>query len=370
MLAQALQTATYPVIFLNTIGLSVEIQKNRELIEATFSKGCKPIVAVTMASSRQGRSVVRHLSRKGVFHIRAITRNPLGNIAQDLSRLPNVEVIKGDLLDKESLRLCFEGVYGVFGNTTPTKGWVIGRGSMVKDYELEQGRNLVEIVKGFIESGSLKHFVFSSICKPMDPLKNHPAPGHFSTKWSIEEYINVEGITEFTTVLRPASYFENFDIDLPGLQISERFFPGVVKRDKPWQTIAVDDIGLWTMAAFLNPSRLLGKSLNLANEEFSGHEMASLLNQLRSKNNQKVRYLMIPRPIIRLLEHDIGIMADWIERTGYGADIKQLRLLANELGITMTSLTRWLSSGNLNSNRKVLKALQPMSLQSFGSAVN
>ena len=56
---------------------------------------------------------------------------------------------------------------------------------------------------------------------------------------------------------------------------------------------------------------------------------------------------MIPRPLINFLEHDIAIMADWIERTGYGVEMAKLKILSTELGIRMTSLEQWLE-GNIS----------------------
>ncbi len=295
-----------------------------------------------MATSKQGTSVVKHLSQTGRFQIRAITRDPSSEKALFLSKLPNVEVLRGDLLDKESLKKCFIGVYGIFGNTTPTKGWLIGRGSMDKDYELEQGRNLIDIVSSLEKEGNLKHFIFSSICKAKDPLKSEPAPSHFSNKWLIEDYIKINKLQDITTFLRPVSYFENFNSDLPGLHIKQNMFPGIVSPKKPWQTIAVDDIGLWAMAVFLNPKKFLGEELNIAGEELTGEEMASTFNQLEGNQSKKTKYFMIPKFILNLIEHDISIMASWIERAGYGADLKKLKTLENELGITTTSLKNWL----------------------------
>ncbi|AAP99706.1 MULTISPECIES: NmrA/HSCARG family protein [Prochlorococcus] len=303
----------------------------------------KPVIAVTMATSRQGVSVVNHLSKSNLFSIRAITRDPLSQGSKQLAKLPNVQVLEGDLLEPQSLEKCFAGVYGVFGNTTPTKGWALGRGSIVREYELQQGRNLVDVLKRTIEEGSLKHFVFSSVCKAKDPLKSDPAPSHFSNKWSIEEYIFVNGLKEFSTILRPVSYFENFDSDLPSVKISEKSFPGVVKGDKVWQTIAVDDIGLWANAIFKKPRKFLGQALNLAGAELTGNEMAEAWQKVQGYDSQSVRYSMVPRTLMNFIEHDIAQMASWIERAGYGANLQELHELADELGITMTSFTSWLN---------------------------
>ena len=181
-----------------------------------------------------------------------------------------------------------------------------------------------------------------SMDKAKDPLQNDPAPGHFSSKWDIEDYLINNGLKEITTIIRPCSYFENFDGDLPGLKITETTFPGVVSKNKKWQTIAVKDIGHWSKAIFSNPSKFIGESLNLAGEELTGVEMAQLLQRLRGDKAKKVKYLMAPRSFLRVFVHDIGIMADWIERTGYGADLIKLKKLAEEENVKITSLSSWL----------------------------
>tara|TARA_Y100001968_G_C19439290_1_gene761624 strand:- start:1005 stop:1952 length:948 start_codon:yes stop_codon:yes gene_type:complete len=303
-------------------------------------KDQKPIIAVTMSTGLQGQGVVKNLSQRNCFSIRAITRNPYSQKALQLAKLSNVEIVKGDLLDENSLTKCFEGAYGIFGNTTPTKGWK----PLVREYEMEQGRNLINVVKKTRAKGQLKHFVFSSICKAKDPINNEPSPGHFSSKWDIEEYLIKNGLKEISTIIRPASYFENFEGKLPGLKISETFFPGVVKPSKKWQTIAVKDIGLWTAAIFANPKKFIDTALNLAGEELSGNEMADLLQRIRGKDGGKVNYIMPPRILLKLFISDIGIMADWIERAGYGANLNDLKSLAEEEGIHMTSLAEWLKS--------------------------
>ncbi len=318
-------------------------QNTRHYSSSLDLRSSKPVIAVTMATGRQGTSVVKHLSKSNIFAVRAITRKASSKKASMLANLPNVKIVEGDLLEPSSLERCFSGAYGIFGNTTPTKGWRLGRGSMVSDYELAQGRNLIDVVKKYINSGSLKHFVFSSVCKPKDPLKSNPAPSHFSNKWSIEEYILSNGLKDFTTILRPVSYFENFESDLPGVKISENVFPGVVHKDKIWQTIAVDDIGLWTNAVFENRKKFLSQSLNIASEEMTGRQMAELWQKIKDDSSQTVKYSMVPRRLINFIEHDIGLMADWIERTGYGADLKALKDLAIELEITMTPLSNWLT---------------------------
>ncbi len=310
------------------------------------------VIAVTMATSRQGTGVVKELSNTNKYKIRAITRNTKSSKAIELGRLKNVELVKGDLMDPESLNKAFEGVDVIFGNTTPTKGWKLFRGSIVRSYEMEQGFNLINQVKFAFEKGQLNHFIFSSISKAKDPLKNDPAPGHFTSKWDIEEYIEKVGLKQITTVLRPVSYFENFENKLPGYSISKEIFPGIVGKNFKWQTIAVDDIGKWVRGVLSKPEKYKNQSINIAGEELTGLEMAMLLQRLISSEGIQTNYVMIPRVAIKLLEYDIGVMADWIERSGYGADMNKLKMIQKELNIVPTSLKDWLKEKLEIQNKK------------------
>jgi len=304
----------------------------------------KPVIAVTMATSRQGVGVVKELCKTNKYQIRAITRNTKTEKAIELASLQNVEVIKGDLMDQRSLNKAFEGVDGIFGNTTPTKGWKIFRGSIVRSYEIEQGFNLINQVKIAYKKGNLKHFIFSSISKAKDPLKNDPAPGHFTSKWDIEDYIKKMDLRKITTVIRPVSYFENFENKITGNTISKEIFPGIVGRDIKWQTIAVEDIGKWVIGVLSKADKYKNRAINIASEELTGDEMTAIMQKIVSSEGIKTNYVMIPRIAIKLLEYDIGVMADWIERSGYGADMDNLKKIQNELNISPTSLEDWLKS--------------------------
>ena len=305
-----------------------------------------------MATSRQGLGVVKELCRSNKYQIRAITRNPKAAKALEIASLHNVEVVKGDLLDPLSLKKAFEGVEVIFGNTTPTKGWKLFRGSIVRSYEIEQGLNLVNEVKFAYKKGTLNHFIFSSISKAKNPLKNDPAPSHFTSKWDIEEYIRKSGLRKITTVLRPVSYFENFENKLPGYSISKKIFPGIVGEDIKWQIIAVEDIGKWVRGILSKSDEFKNKAINIASEELTGKEMATTLQRLTYKEGIKTNYLKIPRIALKLLELDIGLMADWIERAGYGADMNQLKKIQNDLNIVPTSLEKWLKLKIENENKK------------------
>ena len=317
------------------------VTKRIKIINKEKSQDSLPIIVVTMATSRQGRSLVKKISESGKFFVRAMTRRPTSKEAKLLGSMTNVEIVKGDLLDFDSLKTSFEDAYGIFGNTTPTKEW-----GMDLSYEKAQGINLIKAVEKQFEKGKLKHFVFSSICKSSVPNGNNNAPGHFSNKWEIEDVISQRDISKITTILRPSSYFENFLNFLPYTKITETVLPGVVKASSTWQTLSVEDIGEWGYAAFKNPTKFIGVSLNLASEQMNGIEMAEVLQKLRGSRTKVIKYKMIPRILINLIEKDIGVMATWIEQKGYGADIKYLRQLADDFDIKMTSFSSWLKNND------------------------
>ena len=307
-------------------------------------KKIKQVVAVTMATSRQGIGVVTELSRTNKYKIRAITRNKKNTKALKLARLKNVEVVEGDLMNPISLNKAFEGAEVIFGNTTPTKGWKIFRGSIVRSYEIEQGFNLINQVNIAFKKGKLNYFIFSSISKPKEPLKNDPAPAHFTSKWDIEEYIKNVGLSDITTVLRPVSYFENFENKLPGYSLNKNIFPGIVGKNFKWQTIAVDDVGQWVRGLLSKSNKYKNQSINIAGEELTGQEMAMKLQKIVFNEGIKTKYVMIPRIPLKLLEYDIGVMADWIERSGYGADMNKLQKIQDDLNIVPTTFDNWLKS--------------------------
>ena len=82
----------------------------------------RPVIAVTMATSRQGVGVVKELCKSNKYKTRAIIRNTKTTLAIELARLNNVEVVRVDLMDPERLNKAFEDDEAIFGNTSPTKG--------------------------------------------------------------------------------------------------------------------------------------------------------------------------------------------------------------------------------------------------------
>ena len=76
--------------------------------------------------------------------------------------------------------------------------------------------------------------------------------------------------------------------------------------------------------------------------------MAEIFQSIQSSRNKKVKYSKVPRFVLEIIEHDIALMANWIERSGYGANIRYLKDLAEEINISMTSFSSWLQQNYIS----------------------
>lgn len=98
----------------------------------------KKTIVVIGATGSQGKGVVDALVNQGVFHVRAVTRNPEAYSGQAR------EAVKADLNDADSLKNVFKNAYGVFAVTNFWEG----------ADELAQGKNAIVAAK---EAG-VQHF--------------------------------------------------------------------------------------------------------------------------------------------------------------------------------------------------------------------
>ncbi|THH02949.1 hypothetical protein EW145_g6664 [Phellinidium pouzarii] len=146
-----------------------------------------PLVVVLGATGAQGGSVVKYLlgDPDKSFRVRAVTRNVDSARAKDLIA-QNVEVVRANPDDLESIINAFNGAYGVFG-------------TMVKETEIQHGKHLVDAA----QAAKVKHFVWSTL----DHTSN-PTVVHWETKAIIDDYLKLSGVPR--TSLYTSFYYENF----------------------------------------------------------------------------------------------------------------------------------------------------------------
>jgi uncharacterized protein YbjT (DUF2867 family) len=258
-------------------------------------------VMVTGATGRQGGAVARHLLEAG-FGVRALVRDPQTPRARALAER-GIELVQGDLEDRDSIQRALEGAYGVFSMQNYFQAGYDG--------EIRQGTNLADVAK----TAGIGHFLYSSV----GSAYRDTGVSHFETKWLIEQHIRSLDLPY--TVLRPVFFMHNWE----GMR--ERIFAGVLESpldlSKPLQQLAVDDLGSFAAMAFTDPERWLGREVDLAGDDPTMLEAARTFARVTGR---EVRYVQIPWDQFRQAAgNEIARMYEWFEAEGYEADILALR---------------------------------------------
>jgi uncharacterized protein YbjT (DUF2867 family) len=273
---------------------------------------------ITGATGRQGGAVLRHLLYRG-WKLRALTRSSNGAPADSLRR-QGVEVVPGDLEDLSSLESAVRGAYGVY---SVQDFWAVGA-----KREVQQGKNLAAVAK----KAGVEHFVYSSA----GGAERNTRIDHFESKWEIENYIRKLGLP--ATMLRPAAFMENYYIDQVEVGILKGKLMDPIRADKPYQTIATDDIGAFAALAFERPGDFIGLELEIAGSELTNPEAAQVFSRVLGK---PVKFQRLPMPMVRLvLGKEFYQMFRWFNNAGFKANIPELRRKYPE--VHLQTLEEWL----------------------------
>jgi len=275
-------------------------------------------VLVTGATGRQGGAVIRHMLRNE-WKLRALTRSPNAPAAQELRR-QRVEIVQGDLEDPASLERAAGGVYGIY---SVQDFWSVGA-----KREVDQGKNLAEAAK----KAGVEHFVYSSV----GGAERNSGIDHWESKWEIEKHIRKLGFP--ATILRPAAFMENYYIDQVEIGILKGKLMDPIRADKPYQTIASEDIGAFAALAFERPKDFIGLELEIAGSELTNPEAAQVFSRVLGK---PVKFRKLPMPTVRLvLGKEFYQMFRWFNEAGFKADIADLRRRYPE--VHLQNLEEWL----------------------------
>jgi uncharacterized protein YbjT (DUF2867 family) len=199
-------------------------------------------ILVTGATGNQGGAVARSLLKKG-FAVKALTRNPSSRAAKILSEL-HAEVIRGDLNIPESYAGQMRNVTGVFSVQTFANG---------TDKEISQGINLVNMA----EAHGVDYFVYSSVLG----ADIHSGIPIWESKFQIENHIRQSGLRY--CILRPASFFENFQIPAVKKRILKGKLASPIERNIVQPFVSALDIGEICAVVFQNREKFLGKAISL-----------------------------------------------------------------------------------------------------------
>jgi uncharacterized protein YbjT (DUF2867 family) len=256
------------------------------------------MIVVCGATGNQGRAVLRQLLARRREEVVAMTRAPESARAVEAARA-GARVVRGDLLDRESLRNAFRSARAVFGVTQP---WSPDYKRCDVAAEIRQGRNLIDAC---VEAG-VEHLVLSTV------LLLEAAPTrvpHVDSKVEIEKHAHEARVP--LTIVRPASFMDN---------IGTRFFPvkrgrvrGFVARDAKVPYIACADIGALVSVAFDRPDDFRGKEINALGDFVSGDELAAILSRIQGA---PFRYTAPPAFLMWLFAREFYTMRRGFERYG------------------------------------------------------
>jgi len=245
------------------------------------------IIAVVGATGTQGGGLVRAMlaDTENPFVARALTRDPSSDKAKALAAA-GVEVVAGDVDDRESLTRAFAGAHGAF---CVTPFWA----HMSGDKELAQARNLAEAAK----QAGVHHAIWSTLedtrrWVPIDDprmptLQEKFTVPHFDAKGEANQFFTQAGVP--TTFLQTSFYWENFIYFGQG---PKKGPDGTLVLALPMGTaklpgMAAEDIGKCALAIFKRGSALIGKTVSVAGDKLTGTQMAAAFTKALG---QEVRY--------------------------------------------------------------------------------
>jgi uncharacterized protein YbjT (DUF2867 family) len=285
-------------------------------------------VLVTGATGRQGGSVLRHLLARGAS-VRALTRNPDSARARGLSD-HGVELVAGDMEDPNSLERAMQGLYGAYSVQDFSVGF---------EREVRQGQNVANAAR----SAGIEHLVYSSV----GGAERNAHIDHWDSKWKIEQHISKLGIP--ATVIRPASFMENYYIPAVEKGLMKGRLVDPVKGAKPYQTIATDDVGKFVALAFDRPQEFIGAELEIAGSELTNEQAAAIFASVLGR---PVKFRRLPMPVARVaLGKELFQMFRWFNDSGYQADVAGLRSRYPELGLR--TLEDWLREEGWENKRAI-----------------
>ena len=265
------------------------------------SKNRKKTILVTGATGHQGGASLRHLRESG-FAVRALTRNPEQPQARTLAG-SGLEVVQGDMTDRNSLIRALDGAYGVHSVQNLSEAG--GEG------EISQGNNVADAAK----TSGITQFVYSSVASA-DQRTGIP---HFESKFRIEEHIRNTGM--HFTIVRPVFFMENWQ----GMR--ETIENGALKLPLDpgtrLQMIAVDNIGRVVTEAFAHPGKWQNRTFELAGDELSMQELAQAFTRA---SGREVQYVQVPWDEFKeQAGPEITTMFRWFQDVGYHVDLSAVR---------------------------------------------
>ena len=254
------------------------------------------LVVVAGATGRQGQSAVKSLLKKG-YNVRALVRNP--NKANNLLKGDNVEIFKGDLRNKNSLNGLCDTAYGLFFALPFTKD------------SIALGKTLLDVAK----ESNLEHVIYSSV----GGADRYSKVDHYCYKKEIEEYLRKTG--KPYSIIRPAGFMDEF-ANPKSIKIITGLLSLYLQNNTRFQLISIQDIGKFAAIAIDNPSKYIGKELEIAGDDLT---LDKIFEKIEKVKNIKITPMRMPKLVKLILPKMMKQMFTFYAEDGWHADLKLLR---------------------------------------------
>ncbi|KAJ6485370.1 NAD(P)-binding protein [Mycena vitilis] len=237
-----------------------------------------PIITIFGATGTQGSAVLDAVLADGKYTPRAVSRS-LDSDASKALAAKGVEVVVGNLFDKESLKKAIQGSEAVFGVTNFWDPAVFSGDDATGKGEIVQGKNLVDAAK---EAG-VKFFIWSSlpnVTNLSNGLYKHVY--HYDNKAAIDEYLKASGVPY--AVLHTGWFAENL-WKLGSLAKADNGYTIAVPKygpnDQQSATWVAHDFGKAAVALLNNYSsasnKVVGKTFPVVSLRFTYTEFAAAI---------------------------------------------------------------------------------------------
>lgn len=239
------------------------------------------MILVAGASGALGGTAARQLLASG-RPVRALTRHPA---RLDAMRALGAEVVRGDLLDRESLERACVGVTQVF----TTANSFLGSGASAPErVDVPGTRNLIAAA----ERAGVRHFVFTSALG----LERFASVDYFRAKLASERHLRASRVP--WTILRPAAFMETWAmlLGVPVVAGTPVRIVGDGRRRANY--VCLDDVAAMVGRVLDEPSAV-GATIEFGGpDELTALEIVAIFERL---SGRRARRQHAPVPVIRVV---------------------------------------------------------------------
>jgi uncharacterized protein YbjT (DUF2867 family) len=229
----------------------------------------KPLIAVTGATGKQGRSVATSLLKSGKFRVRALTRNPGSREARNLAGM-GAEIVAASLKPdhRRQLKDAFRSTDAAFLMTPPV--------APPSKEEFALGCQLADVA---VEA-DVKHLVFSALENVEERSSGAKYAPHFTDKARIADHIRTLPVAH-TFVMLSFFYTNALEYYVPRLEGDTTLMPFYLPED--FRAPFVDPTtatGPAVLEVLSNPDAYLGACLPVVGELISPGEMVAAFSRV------------------------------------------------------------------------------------------